>query len=125
MPDSNRQLPPRPRDGQDAPGAAAVLDQLVRERGPTLRKISHAAAGDDADEAFQRACVGFLMSFDPAASYAGLDGAQRYLATAIYNHASKLRRSRVRRERALLGGIAIRRSTRLLSLRIRLPVRPT
>jgi RNA polymerase sigma factor (sigma-70 family) len=82
--------------------AAAILEFLVRERGNRLLRLARRVAGrDHAEDAVQMACLGFLRSYDLAASYDGIEGAFRYLAAATANSAAKLLRSDRRRLAAL------------------------
>lgn len=73
----------------------------MTERGHRLRRIAASIVGDQADDAVQAACLGFLRTFEPGAAHGGYEGAYRYLATATANSASKLIRSDQRRRRGL------------------------
>lgn len=73
----------------------------MTERGHRLRRIAASIAGDQADDAVQAACLGFLRAFEPGAAHGGYEGAYRYLARATANSASKLIRSDQRRRRGL------------------------
>jgi RNA polymerase sigma factor (sigma-70 family) len=81
---------------------AALLEELLAVHGPRLWRIAASFAGaDNADDAVQSACLGFLSSFDPDQMYGGLAGALRYLATATENAAAKIARGDRRRLRGL------------------------
>lgn len=81
---------------------AALLEELLAEHDRRLWRIAASVAGpDNADDAVQSACLGFLGTFDPDHSYGGAGGAFRYLAAATSNAALKIARGDRRRERGL------------------------
>lgn len=84
------------------PDTAQLLERLVTERGHRLRRIAISVVGaEQADDAVQAACLGFLRTFDPDRSYSSEEDAFRYLARSTSNAAAKLNRTDQRRRRGL------------------------
>jgi RNA polymerase sigma factor (sigma-70 family) len=93
---------PNPTPPSTDARTVALLEELLAEHDQRLWRIAASVAGaDNADDAVQSACLGFLSSFDPDRMYGGPAGALRYLATATENAAAKIARGDRRRLRGL------------------------
>lgn len=69
---------------------AALLDQLIRERGRRHERVAaRIVRPDQVDNAFQAACVGFLRAYDLQTAGGGYQGAFRYLVASVHNASLK------------------------------------
>jgi len=93
---------PHPTPPSTDPRTANLLEEFIAEHEHRLWRIAASIAGpDQADDAVQSACLGFLRAFNPDTAHGGAAGAFSYLARATANAAAKLVRTDARRRRGL------------------------